>query len=114
MSKADEMNRVYFAQGDEDYGGIYIAAKNGKEAKLVALSTWVAETVYNPFIELRIRRCWSVKGTNYEGELDIYQINELGLSWWSCTNCDNDEFETIDNKHYKCKKCNYEGEIPYV
>lgn len=116
MSKADEIrkNKVYFAQGDEDYGGIYIAAKNSKEAKSIALGTWVAETLYNPFIDLRVIRCWSVKEAEYEGELDILQINELGLAWWSCPNCDKEDFEIINNKTYRCKTCNKEFEIPYI
>lgn len=114
MSKADETNKVYFAQGDVDYGGIYIAAKTSKEAKQIALGTWVTGCLDNPFIELRVTRCWNVKGTDYYGELDINQINELKLSWWSCANCDNEEFEIVDNEHYKCKNCNYEGEIPYA
>lgn len=107
-------NKVYFAVGDEDYGGIYIAAKNSKEAKRIALGTWVSETVYNPFIDLRVTRCWSVKETDYEGELDISQINELGLAWWSCPNCDKENFEIIDSKTYKCNTCNQSFEIPYI
>lgn len=107
-------NKVYEATGDEDYGCIYIAAKNGKEAKSLALGTWVAETVDNPFIEVRVIRCWSVKETEYEGELDISQINELGLTWWGCPNCDKEEFEIINDKTYRCKNCNKEFEIPYV
>lgn len=87
--------------------------ENSKEAKQIALGTWVTGCLDNPFIELRVTRCWNVKGTDYYGELDIKQINELKLSWWSCTNCDNEEFEIVDNEHYKCKNCNYEGEIPY-
>ena len=107
-------NKVYFAQGDEDYGGIYVAAKTSKEAKSIALGKWVAETVDNPFIEIRVTRCWSVKETEYEGELDISQINELGLAWWSCDNCDKEDFEIIDDETYKCKNCNEEFKIPYV
>ena len=107
-------NKVYFARGDEDYGGIYIGAKTSKEAKQFALGTWVAETVYNPFIEIRVTRCWSVKETEYEGELDVTQINELGLAWWSCPNCDKEDFEIVDSKTYRCKNCEKEFDIPYV
>ena len=117
MKTADEnkgKNKVYFAQGDEDYGGIYIAAKTSKEAKNIALSTWVAENVYNPFIEVRVTRCWSVTGTSYEGELDIKQINDLGLAWWSCEECDGEDFEIINGETYKCKKCGKIFDIPYV
>lgn len=107
-------NKVYFAVGDEDYGGIYIGSKNSKEAKKIALRSWVAENVDNPFIELRVTRCWSVKETEYEGELDISQINELGLAWWSCPNCDKEDFKIIDSETYKCKNCNEEFKIPYM
>lgn len=109
-----DKNKVYFAEGDSDYGGIYIAAKNGKEAKLIAMGSWVAETLNNPYIELRVTRCWSVKQTDYEGELNISQINELGLAWWSCNHCDKEDFEIINAKKYKCKNCGNIAEIPYV
>lgn len=107
-------NKVYFAEGDPDYGCIYIAAKTSKEAKNIALCTWVAETVYNPFIEMRVCRVWSVKETDYDGELNIKQINELGITWWDCPKCGKEEFEIIDTHYYKCKNCEYEGEIPYI
>lgn len=106
-------NKVYFASGDIDYSGIYIACKTSKEAKQFALGTWLAENVENPFINIRVTRCWSVKETDYEGELDISQINELKLTWWSCPNCDKEDFEIIDNWTYKCKTCNQEFKIPY-
>lgn len=111
----EKKNKVYTATGDPDYGCVYIAAKTSRDAKYIAMNTWVAETVYNPFIELRILRCWSVKETDYdEGELNIEQINKLGLSWWVCNNCDKEDFDIIDEYHYKCKNCGNEGEIPYV
>ncbi len=108
------MNKVYCVEGDPDYGCIYIADRNSKCARISALATWVAETVDNPFIELRVLRCWEVKGTDYEGELNILQINELGLSWWACEKCDKEEFEIIDAQNYKCKECGHIGKIPYV
>lgn len=117
MNKSVEIkkkNKVYYAEGDPDYGCIYIAAKNGKKAKQIALGTWVAEHLDNPFIELRVLRCWSVKETDYEGELDIFQINELGLTWWACLECDKEEFEILDSHTYKCKNCGKEFEIPYI
>ncbi len=107
-------NKVYCAEGDPDYGCIYIAAPNGKIAKNLALCTWVAETVDNPFINVRVTRCWSVKETDYDGELDIVQINDVGLSWWDCENCNKEDFEIVDHCHYRCKNCNNIGEIPYI
>lgn len=110
----EKKNKVYFAQGDEDYGGTFIAAKTNKEARKIALGTWVAELVDNPFINVRVTRCWSVKETDYDGELNIKQINDLGLTWWSCENCDKENFEIINDDTYKCKNCNKIFEIPYI
>lgn len=108
------MNKVYTATGDEDYGCIYIAAKNGKEAKNIALGTWIAETVDNPYIDIRILRKWGIE-TEYEGELDIFQINKLGLTWWACPNCDKEKFNILDNEEeYECKNCKQVFKIPYV
>ena len=109
-------NKVYSVTGDLNYGCIYciyIAAKNGKEAKQKALDTWVAERLDNPFIELRVLRCWNVKETDYEGQLDIFQINELGLSWWACENCEGEDFEILSEEIYKCNKCGKAFKIPY-
>ncbi len=116
MSKADEIkkkNKVYTAEGDPDYGCVYIAAKNGKEAKQIALGTWVAEPLNNPYIELRVLRKWGIE-TEYEGELDIFQINELGLTWWACPNCDKEDFTIISEYEYQCKNCKEVLGIPYV
>ena len=108
-------NKVYYAQGDPDYGGTYIAAKSSKEAKQYALTHCdCAETVENPFIQVRVTRCWTVKETDYEGELNIYQINELGLSWWDCPHCGGEDFEITHPTFYKCLKCGAEEEIPYL
>lgn len=107
------MNKVYFAESDSDYGGIYIAAKNGKQAKEIATHTWVMECA-DRYIDLRVTRCWSVKETEYEGELDIKQINELGIAWWSCENCDKEDFEILNASEYKCKNCGEIYKIPYV
>lgn len=107
-------NKVYCAEGDPDYGCIYIAAKNGKKAKKYALGTWVAEHLDNPYIQLRVTRKWNVKETDYEGELDIFQINELGLAWWACENCEAEDFEILSGETYKCKKCGKEFKIPYI
>jgi len=110
----NKKNKVYSAEGNPDYGCVYIAAQNSKEAKKIALGTFVAETVYNPFIELRVLRCWSVKETEYEGELDIEQINELGITWWDCPNCNKEEFTIISEYEYQCKNCKHINRIPYI
>jgi Zn finger protein HypA/HybF involved in hydrogenase expression len=108
----EKKNKVYFAEGDPDYGCTYIAARTSKEAKQIALGCEVAQLIDNPYINLRIKRCWQVEGTNYKGELDIYQINELGLAWWWCPNCENENFEMLDDQTYKCKKCGETNKIP--
>lgn len=115
MSKTDKKkkNKVYSVEGDPDYGCIYIAAKNGREARMTALGTWVADHLYNPFIELRVLRRWGIE-TDYEGELDIFQINELGLSWWACPECDREDFNIISEYEYQCKSCKGIFGIPYV
>ena len=111
----EKKNKVYYAEGDPNYGGQYIAAKNSKEAKSYALLHCdCAETVENPFINVKVTRCWSVKETDYEGELNIKQINELDLAWWSCPECDGEHFEIIDKEYYKCLKCGKTIEIPYI
>ena len=113
-NKTEKKNRVYCAEGDPDYGCTYIAAKNAKVAKQIALGCDVAEHLDNPFIELRVTRCWSIKETEFEGELDIEQINQLGLTWWDCPECQNEDFEIIDDYHYRCKNCGKTDEIPYI
>ena len=110
----EKKNKVYFARGDEDYGGTYIAAKTSKEARMIAMNTWVANTVDNPFINVRVTRCWSVKETDYEGELDVKQINNVGLAWWCCEECECEDFEIINGGTYRCKTCGKVAEIPYA
>ena len=39
-------NKVYCAEGDPDYGCIFIAAKTSKEAKYIAIGSWVAAVSY--------------------------------------------------------------------
>lgn len=85
-------NKVYCVEGDPDYGCIFIAAKTSKEAKHIAMSSWIAEPLDNPYFE----------------------INKLGLSWWSCPKCDNEKFEILDTQTYKCKKCGKINSIPYI
>lgn len=54
--------------------------------------------------------------TDYEGELDIKQLSELNLLWFSCSDgdCDSGNLEIISDLEYKCKKCGNIGKIPYL
>ena len=103
-------NKVYFAYINDGGGGSYIAAKNIKEAKRLALYSAIADFLEN-YIDLKIRWKRCVK-TNYYGELNVNQINELGLAWWVCPNCESESFEIIDENNFMCKNCGYAGEIP--
>lgn len=107
-------NKVYCAEGDPDYGCIFIAAKTSKKAKYIAMSSWVAEPLDNPYIELRVTRCWNIKETNYNGILNIFEINELGLTWWDCPECNRKEFKILNEYKYQCKNCKHIEKIPYV
>lgn len=106
-------NKVYFATANYDYGGVYIAAKNIKEAKKIALCCKGITDFLEKYIDLEIQWEKGIK-TNFYGELNVKQINELGLAWWICPNCDSESFEILDKDTYKCKKCGYVDEIPYV
>lgn len=105
-------NKVYFATVDDDYGGTYIAAKNIREAKKIALGCGIIADFIENYTDLKIHWERGTK-TNYEGELNIKQINELGLAWWICPNCESEDFEILNKEKYKCKKCGYIDEIPY-
>lgn len=107
-------NRVYCAEGDPDYGCQYIAARTVKDAKQIAMGSEISEHLDNPFIELRVTWCKNVGETDFEGELDIDQINQLGLTWWDCPECQSEDFEIVDDYNYKCKKCGKVNEIPYI
>ena len=108
--------KIYCAEGDPDYGCEYIAALTSKEAKQIALGTFVAETVYNPYMNVRIKLC---KYSNSDlikkpGQLNVFEINDAGLSWWCCSKCDDDDFEILNTETYRCKKCNHIDRIPYI
>jgi hypothetical protein len=119
------MNKVYFFVVNEDEGGVYVAAKNWKEARKLSMTDPLISENMEEFIDLEGRLVKRGKGiiyTEYEGVLDITQIVELGCAWWSCENieCESDDIEIIEDKSlyeyggYKCKKCGYTAKIPYV
>lgn len=112
---------IYCAEGDPDYGCQYVAALTSKEAKQLAMGCDITGHLDNPYIELRVTLCRSVKQEKIDkyikgkGLLNIFDINNVGLTWWDCPECENEEFEILDDGyHYRCKNCNKEFEIPYV
>lgn len=108
-----KMNKVYWAETDPDYGCVYIAAPNIREAKQTALCTWVADHMER-YIDLKVKWCKSTPKTEYEGELDIFQINELGLTWFDCPYCGKEDFNIISSDECYCKSCKQTFDIPYM
>lgn len=108
-----KMNKIYVAETDPDYGVVYIAAKNLKEAKRIALGTSIADHMYR-YIDLRVKWCKSAGRVDYEGELTIDKILEAGLNWFDCPWCNGEDFELVDESTCKCKICNLTFEIPYL
>jgi hypothetical protein len=116
------MNKVYFFYDEEGYGR-YVAHKTFKEAKDIALMCPTFDMLDNPFIDIRgnlVKKVnhkteeeYIVKTEKYFGLLDVEELNELGLLWWQCPECGDDDFEIIDGgENYKCA-CGYCGQTPY-
>lgn len=76
------MNKVYFFEVDPDNGGVFIAARNWKEARNIALYTEViADDVCDfGFTELHGHRVGDVI-TNLSGELSRKQLDMLGIDY---------------------------------
>jgi hypothetical protein len=114
------MNKVYFFIDESgDHGGIYVAARTLKEGKKFALSSDILDLMmlWNPYIELNghmERKEGKPIFTEYEGELNIKQINELGLAWWDCDECGAGNFSIINEFEYKCNECGYSSKVPYA
>lgn len=106
------MNKVYFAHVYGESCGAYIAASNIKEAKKIAYSCDLINSFIDNYIDLRVEWKKGIK-TELKGELDIFEINKLGLTWWSCPECDSEDFTIIHDEKYRCNKCDKEFEIPY-
>ncbi|WP_427340906.1 hypothetical protein [Caloranaerobacter sp. DY30410] len=113
------MNKVYFFNG-YDRGGTYVAAKNFKEAKTIALCSSILDYLENPFVDIRghlVRDSRTNKPitTEYEGELNIFQLQELGLLWFECYACGSDNIEILKGAdQFKCLECGSIEDIPYV
>jgi len=116
------MNKVYFCYSGDDYG-IYVAHKSRKKAKEIASSSSVFDFMANPQIEIKGR---VVKRYDYreekeyiaeidkEGILSTQEIVDLGIAWWECSECGDDDLEIIDNgENYNCLSCGHSDEVPY-
>lgn len=76
------MNKVYYFEVDADHGGTFVAAKNWKEARNMALNTEIiADDVCNyGFTELHGHRAGNVM-TNLSGELSRKELDMLGIEY---------------------------------
>ena len=116
------MNKVYaFHEGNYEKW-CYIAAENFKKAKKIALFNPLCNFCDNPFIDISGHLCRDKNKkpitTDFSGELEIQQIVDVGLAWWTCEgnegNCESKQFEMFDNGFkWKCQICGKDGNTPY-
>ena len=79
------MNKVYYGEVDSDYGGVFVAAKNSKEARRIA---WREEPISyyacykNAFINFTVER-QEKNGkpitTELSGAITVEQAQALGI-----------------------------------
>jgi hypothetical protein len=116
------MNKVYFFYNEEDVGK-YVGHKSFKKAKEIALLSPVFDMLENPFVDIRgklVKRYdyrdkkeYIVK-TSTEGMLSTQEIVDLGIAWWQCSKCGDDNLEIVDNgENYNCLSCGHSDEVPY-
>ena len=114
------MNKIYFAENgkQESTGGTYIATVNLEEAKKLARQSDIIKDCVTKFTDLKVSlmRYSDNKPmfTEYEGELNMEQIAELGLIWWTCRNCGERKFAILNDDECKCLNCSTIQEIPYL
>lgn len=128
--QGEKDNKVYFFHPKGIMNGYYFAAKNFKKAKGMALKTELTEWSDNPFIDIRgniVKRYYKdgeyiengyIIETNYEGKLNVKQEGELGILWFQCPECGDDDFSFSeftggDYMAMKCNQCGYESDVPY-
>lgn len=118
------MNKVYCFYDEHDSEGrtVYIADKNYKSARAVAMENRDGTFDFsdNLFIDIRGYMCRENREpkaqpitTDKVGQLDTSDLAELKLLRFYCADCDSNELEIIEDK-YRCKKCGHIGAIPYV
>jgi hypothetical protein len=113
------MNKVYFFSDKHGQGGgIHIAASTWKAARNFALHNEITEFMDEPFIDLKGSTCRKGSApitTELEGVLTVQQTVDLGLAWWNCEQCGDDDFEIFPGEQeYKCRVCGALDGIPYV
>jgi hypothetical protein len=110
------MNKLYTATTKYVGGYIYISAKNGKEAREIALKTDYLSQ--EDFIDIRIKLIKDGNGvqrTNLPSkELNTREIIVEELTWWCCYECDAEDFEYVDEFNCKCKSCGDIFHIPFA
>jgi hypothetical protein len=114
------MNKVYFFSSDDDFGGVYVAEENFKQAKAIAIThEIISDHCENPFVDARGHQC-KTNGKQpilsmKKGILDIQEIINCGVAWWDCDECGSSHMTVLEGEEkYVCEDCAFEGEIPYV
>lgn len=127
----EKKNKIYFFHPPNNMTGYNFAAENFKEARRMALDSELAEWCDNPFVDIRgniVKRYYKegeyvengyIVYTEYEGKLNVKQQAELGILWFECPECGDDDFDFNDYRgddymYMKCNQCGYEGEVPYA
>jgi len=114
------MNKVYFfSEVSEEYGGVHVAAQSWKAAREIALTDeLISEHIDNPITDVKGSLCRHDKKpitTEIEGKLTTQQICDLGLAWWDCEECGDDNFEIFNHEsEYRCRSCGFVENVPYV
>jgi len=111
------MNKIYFAVADEDEGGVYISAKNIKEAKKLAMTDSIISEYLINYIDLKCR--WIKRYTDLPSKvMDIEEIIQEKIHWWYCVDCEqDDDFKYLNENNtdkYKCPYCGNIANVPYV
>jgi hypothetical protein len=115
------VNKVYFfREKSGEFGGVYVAAETWKKARNIAITEeLISEYADNVITDIEGHLCRNNNKkpiiTEIEGILNVQQICDLGLAWWDCEECGDDDFEILNyESEFKCRKCGFIDDIPYV
>lgn len=118
-------NKVYFCNEEDVDFGYYIAADNEEKAIDIFYNSRLFDrSLPKELIETFSQRKhytsgeWDGTGkvvtTDCEGILSVKQLGDLGLLWFQCAMCGDDDFEFVDGvENYRCKKCGHTDQVPY-